>query len=175
MQRREFINKNQLFELIEYILSDSKTEFYESYSEKEKEIVRIKTYSEFLKYFENSISENKKHLGFGIYYPEAKGKFYINKIKLNPKYCNGKTYRYNTNGWGVIYVHLDLQKNENEIECRVSVNSKTRAQNWTSTNPEFGNPELWEWKIVESNARKIINRLKKLHTTKPISNVGFGV
>ena len=67
MQRTEFIDKSELFELIEYILSDSKTEFYESYSEMEKEIVRINTYSEFQKYFENSISENKKHLGFGIY------------------------------------------------------------------------------------------------------------
>ncbi|WP_298330489.1 hypothetical protein [uncultured Dokdonia sp.] len=167
MQRTEFIDKNQLFGLIEYILSDSKIEFYESYSEMEKEIVQISKYSEFLKYFENSISENKKQLKFGIYYPEAKGKFYIDKIKLNPKYCNGKTYRYNTNGWGVIYVHLDLQKSK--IECRVSVNSKTRAQNWTSTNPEFGNPELWEWKIVENNARKIITRLKKTTHNKTLT------
>ncbi|MDO6471317.1 hypothetical protein [Maribacter sp. 1_MG-2023] len=127
----------------------------------EKEIVRIQTLSEFKYYLEDGLANGNVHFGFGIYNPEFKGKFFTSRIKLNPKYCNGKTYRFNTNGWGVIYLHLDLQKNENEIECRVSVNSKTRAQNWNNTNPEFGNPELWEWKIVESNARKIINRLKK--------------
>ena len=160
MQRTEIINKKELFELIEFILSDSKAELYESYSEMEKELVRIKNYSEFKDYFAHSISENNMQLGFGIYYPEAKGKFSITKIKLNPKHCNGKKYRNRIDGWGIIYVHLNLLNIENEIECRISVNSKKRAENWKSTNPEFGNPELWEWKVIESNARKIIKRLK---------------
>ena len=161
MQRTETIDKNQLFELIEYILSDSKTEFYESYSEMEKEIIRINNLSEFQDHFDNGIANGKVHFGFGIYNPESKGKFFTSKIKLNPKYCNGKTFRYQIVGWAIIFIHLDLKNAENQIECKVSVNSKKRAENWKSTNPEFGNPELWEWKNVESRARKIINRLKK--------------
>lgn len=160
MQRTEIINKEKLFELIEFILSDSMTELYESYSEMEKELVRINNFSEFKHYFKHSTSEKKVQLGFGIYNPECKGKFSITKLKLNPKYCNGKTYRNRIDGWGIIFIHLNLLNTENEIECRISVNSKTRAENWKNTNPEFGNPELWEWKIIESNARKIINRLK---------------
>ncbi|NER11754.1 hypothetical protein SAMN06265375_1112 [Muriicola jejuensis] len=161
MQRTEIIDKNQLFELIEYILSDSKTEFYESYSEMEKEIVRINNLFEFQDYFDNGIANGKVHFGFGIYNPESKGKFFTSKIKLNPKYCDGKTYRYRIDGWAIIFIQLDLKNGENQIECNVSVNSKKRAENWKSTNPEFGNPELWEWKNVESRTRKIINRLKK--------------
>ncbi|MDV7141015.1 hypothetical protein R3X28_19185 [Maribacter sp. TH_r10] len=161
MQRTEIINKTKLFELIEFILSDSKTEFYESYSEMEKELIRIKDLTEFKDYFQKGISEGKTQFGFGIYNPETKGKFSISKMKLNPKYCNGKTFRYRIDGWAIIFIHLDLQNDKNNIECNVSVNSKTRAENWKSTNPEFGNPELWEWKIIESNARKIISRLKK--------------
>ena len=160
MQRTEIIDKNQLFELIEHILSDSKTELYKSYSEMEKELVRINNYSEFKDYFHHSISENKKQFGFGIYLPESKGKFSITKLKLDPKYCEGKTYRNRIDGWGIIFVHLNLLNNEKEIECRISVNSKKRTENWKNTNPEFGNPELWEWKIIESNARKIIKQLK---------------
>ncbi|WP_340156341.1 hypothetical protein [uncultured Winogradskyella sp.] len=160
MQRTEIINKDELFELIEFILSDSKAELYESYSEMEKELVRINNTSEFKDYFEHSTSEKKTQLGFGFYNPESKGKFFITKIKLDPKYCNGKTYRNRIDGWGIIYVHLNLLNVENEIECRISVNSKKRAENWKSTNPEFGNPELWNWKIIESNARKIIKQLK---------------
>ncbi|WCO03576.1 hypothetical protein [Psychroserpens ponticola] len=160
MQRTEIINKKEFFELIEFILSDSKAELYESYSEMEKDLVRIKNYSEFKDYFSHSIAENKKQLGFGIYHPESKGRFSITELKLDPKYCNGKTYRNRIDGWGIIYIQLNLINAENEIECRISVNSKKRAENWKSTNPEFGNPELWEWKVIESNARKIIKRLK---------------
>ena len=161
MQRTEFIDKNELFELIEFILSDSKNELYESYSEMEKEIVRINTLTEFQYYFRNRITDGKKQFGFGIYHPESKGKLTITKLKLDPKYCNGKTYRNRIDGWGIIFVNLNLLNVENEIDCRISVNSKKRAENWKSTNPEFGNPELWDWKIIESNARKLISRLKK--------------
>lgn len=146
-------------------MSDSKNAFYESYSEMEKEIFRIETLSAFKDYLENGISEGKTQFGFGIYNPGSKGKFFITKLKLNPKYCNGKTYRYKVDGWAIIFIHLELQNDENSIECRVSVNSKKRAENWKSTYPEFGDPELWEWKTVESSTRKIINRLKKLRTT----------
>jgi hypothetical protein len=64
MQRTEIIDKNNLFELIEFILSDSKFELYESYSDMEKEIVRINNNAEFKGYFEHSLSENKRQLGF---------------------------------------------------------------------------------------------------------------
>ncbi|MFC4221433.1 hypothetical protein [Flagellimonas marina] len=165
MQRKEIIDINQLLELIEFILSDSKTELYESYSEMEKEIVRVNTLSEFKNYLDNGISNGKVHFGFGIYNPEHKGKFFVSKIPLNPKYCNGMTFRYRIDGLAIIFIQLDLKNGENQVECNISVNSKKRAENWKNTNPEFGNPELWEWKLVESNARKIINRLKKTTTT----------
>lgn len=166
MQRTEIIDKNELFELIEYILSDSKTEFYESYSEMEKDIVRIDCLADFQNYFHNGIANGKVHFGFGIYDPQWKGKFFTSKIELNPKYCNGKAFRYRIEGWAIIFIHLDLTNGENHIECRVSVNSKKRAENWKSTNPELGNPELWEWKDVDSRARRIINRLKKTTINK---------
>jgi hypothetical protein len=161
MQKTEIINKTELNNLIEYILSDSKALIYESYSEMEKELICLNNYSQFKEYFERSISENEKHLGFGVYYPETKGKVSIAKIGLDPKRCKGKTYRYRIDGWGIIFIHLNLINSESQIECSISVNSKKRAENWEGTNPEFGNPELWDWKVIESNARKIINRLKK--------------
>ncbi len=95
------------------------------------------------------------------------GKFFISKIKLNPTYCDGKTFRYRLDGWAIIYVQLDVQKGENFIKCNVSVNSKKRAENWKTTIPELGNPALWEWKNVESRARKIIYQLKKHTNNRP--------
>ncbi|WP_298518177.1 hypothetical protein [uncultured Kordia sp.] len=127
-----------------------------------KELVRMHTFSEFQHYFENGIANGKVHFGFGIYHPESKGKFFTSKIALDPKYCNGNTFRYRIDGWAIIAIHLDLQNGENQMECNISVNSKERAKDWNNTNPEFGNPELWDWKFVKSNAQKIINQLKKV-------------
>lgn len=160
MQRTEILTQNQVIELIEFIFSDSKNELYESYSDMEKEIIRFSNSTEFEDYLLKGISSKVRNFTFGIYNPGSKGKFYISKIELNPKYCNGNTYRYRIDGWAIIFIDLKLITNSNDVECRICVNSKKRAENWSGSNPEFGNPELWNWKNVESMARKIINKLK---------------
>lgn len=164
MQRTELIDKNELFELLEYILSDSKNGLYESYSAIETEIIKLETFPELKEYLGDRMTEGKTQFGFGVYNPEFKGKLLISKINLNPKYNNGKTYRYRIEGWGIIFIHLEFKNGDDHVECRVSVNTKKRAENWATTNPEFGNPEEWDWKSVENAAGKIVYRLKKLNS-----------
>ncbi len=161
MQREEIIDKNKFYELIKFIFLDSKAVIYESYSKMEKEIVSFNSFSEFQDYFEYSILEGEKHLSFGIYYPESKGKFLVTQIELDPKRCKGKTYRYRIDGWGLIYINVSLLNIESGIKCNVSCSSKKRAESWESLNSEMGSPEQWDWDSIESNTRKIIYRMRK--------------
>ncbi|MFZ0596172.1 MAG: hypothetical protein WAM46_04255 [Flavobacterium sp.] len=64
----------------------------------ELEIVFFNDFSKFQDYFEDSIFKGEKHLSFGIYYPESKGKALVTQIKLDPKRCKDKTYRYRIDG-----------------------------------------------------------------------------
>lgn len=160
MQSTEILTQNQVIELVEFILLDSKNELFESYSEMEREIVRFKNSKEFEDYFRQKIANSVRNLTIGLYNSDSKGKFYISKIELNPKYCNGKTYRYRIDGWAIIFLDLKILTNSNAIECRVSVNTKKRAENWFDTKTELGNPELWDWKKVENITRKIIKKAK---------------
>ncbi len=164
MQRTEILTQNQVIGLIEFIISDSKNELYESYSDMEKEIIRFSNSTEFYDYLLKGILNNVRNFTFGIYNPASKGKFNISKIELNPKYCKGNTYRYRIDGWAIIFIDLKLVTNSNDVECRVSVNSKKRAENWLHTNPE-----LWDWKNVESITRKIINKLKNYTQSSSVS------
>lgn len=159
MQRTELVPKSKIDEVVKFAFQIGEVRMFESYSEMDEEIVEIKNYHDYLKYFQESIDKKKKHIGFGLHYKEAEGFWKIQKIKLNPSYCKGKTYRYNIEGWGIIYIQLDLK--EEKIECRITVNSERRAHNWESTNPELKSPSLWNWKKVESKARKLIRELKK--------------
>ncbi|MDR0262368.1 MAG: hypothetical protein LBJ04_04005 [Sphingobacterium sp.] len=58
MQRTEILTQNQVIELIEFILSDSKNELYESYSDMEKEIIRFSNSTEFDDYFLKGIIDS---------------------------------------------------------------------------------------------------------------------
>lgn len=161
MQRTEIINRNQLIDLIDFILTDSEVQIYESYSEPEIELVRINNRTEFDSYLLDKTTRRIQHIGLAIYYPENKGSFSLTKIKLNPKYCEGKTYRYRIDGWALIFLDLNSTDYESKIECRISVNTKTRAKNWTDLSPEYDSPDLWDWKSVEGKTRKLIRRLRK--------------
>ncbi|WP_177764444.1 hypothetical protein [Flavobacterium sp. I3-2] len=161
MQYKDILTHNQVIEIIEFILSDSNNELYESYSEMGKEIIKFKDLNHFENYLSNAITNNLRKLSIGIYNSKSKGKFFISKIELNPKFCKGNTFRYRIDGWAIIFINLIL--NSNKIEFRVSVNTKKRAEKWFEIKSEFGNPELWEWKNVEIITRKIIHKIKTTH------------
>lgn len=162
MQRAEVIRYEDLPLLIEAIFSNGEVEVYESYSDMEQELIQISGEEEFIKYVEGKIKSGFDQLSFSLYYPETKGFFEIVKIDLNPRYCNGKTYRYKVSGWGLIQLFIDFRKSNLNIKCRIAVNSEERAKHWESTSPELLSHELWDWKIIESKTRKLIYRLKKL-------------
>jgi hypothetical protein len=159
MQRTEIVKKEKVDEIIKLAFQIGEVQVFESYSEMEEEIIEIHNYENYLQYFQKAIAEKKKSIAFGLYYKEARGEMKITEIPLNPNYSNNKTYRYNIEGWGIIYIQLSLK--EIDIECRIAVNSEKRAQKWENNYPELGSSELWNWKIVESKARKLIKELKK--------------
>lgn len=159
MQRTEIVGRSKIDAMIELAFQIGDVQVFESYSEMDEEIIEIKNHQEYLAYFQNSIYRNKKHLAFGLYYKETKGFWQIRKIDLNPKYCEGKTYRYQVEGWGIISIQLQLK--EEDVECRIAVNTERRAINWQNTHPELKSPNLWDWKEVESKVGKLIRELIK--------------
>jgi len=98
---------------------------------------------------------------YSIYYPDAKGVVSERRIDLKPGAVPGHTHRFSQQGWGLIQLQCNF-RNYPLIECRVAVNSDTRAQNWSATYPEMGSPELWNWDEVKRHAGRLTRLLRKL-------------
>ncbi|MHA7059515.1 hypothetical protein ACWGOQ_0019980 [Aquimarina sp. M1] len=159
MEKTVSIQRQKVDDIIKLAFKIGEVRIFESYSDMDEEIIEIKNYSNYLDYFQESINKKKKYIAFGLYYEEAAGYWQIQKTVLDPEYCDGKTFRYTIEGWGIIYIQLDLT--EEQIECRIAANTEKRTQKWESTHPELKSPDLWNWKIVASKARKLIRELKK--------------
>lgn len=166
MQRAELIKIEDISQMINAIFSIGNVNVYESYSDMEKDLKQFSSAIELKDYIQEAVKYDKSLLNFALYYIESKGFYEIVKIALNSKYCEGKMWRYRVDGWGLIYFHIDLRKSGSEIECRFTVNTEKRAKNWESTCPALRSPNLWDWKVVESKARKLNYELKKIRTTK---------
>lgn len=98
---------------------------------------------------------------YTLYYPEAKGHTHERRIDLKPEACNGHTFRFCQEGWGLIQLQCDFRKHP-KVECRVAVNSAIRASNWNATYPDFQSPNSWDWAVVERKAGRLVRLLRKM-------------
>jgi hypothetical protein len=98
---------------------------------------------------------------YTLYYPEAKGYTHERRVDLNPEACNGHTFRFCQEGWGLIQLQCDF-RNHPMVECRVAVISAVRASNWSDTYPDFQSPNSWDWAVVERKAGRLVRLLRKM-------------
>lgn len=154
-----YATKEDRANILEFIFSESGWQLYDSYSECGEEIQKYTS----IEQVESKIAITPL---FVIYSPEFEGQLEMTKIELNPKYCKEHTYRYRTDGWGLIHIDFGLIRNNRLDDSRISHNSEKRANTWFPTYPELRSPDLWNWKAIEKASRRIENRIKKISVEK---------
>lgn len=159
MQGQAKISATKVGDVIDAVFAQGKPEVYESYSTPGTELRRFDSAVALEAEIELRSSEERWFAGYSIYYPEARGILTKRRIDLVPEKNGTKRFRYSADGWGLI--QLQLTFSAEEVACRVAVNSEKRALLWFDTYPEHGDPRLWQWKIVEKHARRIIRAMKK--------------
>lgn len=115
---------------------------------------------------EERIEREKRAGYFNIYSPDFGGEIIFKKIELDPKACEGHTFRYSSEGWGLIQLYFGKVWNARLEYSTIKHNSKTRAHNWYPTCPDMGDPDLWNWKEVSKASRKLSNFIKKASSIK---------
>jgi len=158
MQRTENIDISKIGEIFDSIFQESVV-VYESDSGFDSDLLCFDDIQSLKKHFDATANNGSFSSSYALYYPDTNGYFHSKKIILNPEKCDGATYRYSASGWGIIHLQISLREKPS-IEVRVSVNSAKRAANWSSTYSELKDPNLWDWKYVEKQARRIIRVLK---------------
>jgi hypothetical protein len=77
-----------------------------------------------------------------VYFPQLGGSVLIKDISLNPKACNGATFRQSIEGWALFQ---GLAQSGKSSIYSVSSNSEKRALKWESTSIQLGAVSDWNW------------------------------
>lgn len=96
-----------------------------------------------------------------VHYADMAGRLQTRRIALDPSKCGGHTYRYSCEGWGLIWVHIELSPSP-KLEPSISANSEKRAMAWAKTYPEMDPPSIWNWTAVASHLRRLRQVLRKV-------------
>ena len=160
MQTTRTITKSGIDNVLDAAFKEGNPIAYEAYSEYGKDIKEYPSQKELYQEIERLIFQAKPFFQFALYYPESCGYIEIKKLQIDPKRCGGNTFRFSVRGWGLVFLQFNISKDLN-VECRAAVNTQKRAEKWEESCPDLKSPNLWNWNVVERNARRIIRTINK--------------
>ncbi len=159
MQANAILNDKGLAALVQFLFEAPAPNVAEAYSAYEEPLQRFDNADTLSAHIAAAVKRGERLLDYAIYYADTKGSTRDKQIKLDPRRCRGKTFRFTVVGWGVFHLQLDFRKAPG-IGVRIAVNSEKRAQGWSSTHTEWGSPKAWDWELVEKHARRLIKKMK---------------
>lgn len=142
----------------EAIFKEQPLTVIEAYSASKQELRTFQSPEELCAYVtaRRDSVDGSAHLA--VHYPDMAGRVARTRVSLNPRKCNGHTYRYRVDGWGLVQVHLQLRPAK--LDSFISANSEERALSWATTLPELDPPSTWHWPAVSRHLRRLRRALK---------------
>ena len=84
-----------------------------------------------------------------------------NRMEAHDPSADKSTFCYKPNGWGLIQLYLQSPRDDFLGNSHTNHNSEKRANNWSQTYPEYGDPSDWNWDVVNSFSRKLNRFIRK--------------
>jgi hypothetical protein len=165
-----FANKEDKIEVIEFILKNTDLRIFDSYSEPESEIMEYKTIED----FNSKLNiENEIDLHFQLWNKSFGRDIEFERIELNPKYCNGKKYRFASRGFGLIQLYFGkLEKNVLSKSHIGHFNEKgaKKLENIRNRNEKTKD---WNWIEISKNSRKLQYEISQKLAVKKVNSYGI--
>ena len=92
---------------------------------------------------------------FHLWSPRFKGEIIHRKIKLDPRRCKGHTFRYSTNGWGLIQLYFGGIEKSRLSYSHIGHFNEKGALLREGANNSSGKVKDWDWQEIRKTSRKL--------------------
>lgn len=161
MQTNFYATREDKIAILDFIFAATDYQIYDHYSDAGEELKRYFSTAEIVEKFDLE-KGGQYAVCLGLWNPADGTKNIARRIELDPKRCDGHTFRYASTGWGVqqlyfggiqnIHLSLSLFKGFNEKGALVS----------DLINPENERAaHLLDWKLIRSDQLKLKNYIEK--------------
>jgi hypothetical protein len=137
------------FPVLSYVFKQSACRVFESYSPAGEEIAEFKSIDDLSARYPMGICRGSgPSVLLQLIPPSASVQFSIRRISLQPELCEGHTFRYAVEGWGLINLHLGGIGPQGLVNSHSNHNTEARARKWLETHRELGPIELCNWREI---------------------------
>jgi hypothetical protein len=156
------------FPVLTYVFKQSACRVFESYSPPGEEIAEFKSIEDLSARYPVGVCRGSgPSVLLQLVPPSASHHFTIRRISMQPELCEGHTFRYAVEGWGLIQLDLGGIGPQGLVNSHSNHNTEARARKWLETHRELGPIESWNWReitVVSSALNRFIRT--KLATSK---------
>jgi hypothetical protein len=147
--------------ILDWLLREGTCEIYEMYSDFEKPLKQFSSSAEVLRQFETHKVVHLQLLVLG-----ASPVFKPRRITLNPSKCDGATFRYTSDGWGLVQLYLTSPVAKGLDNSHTNHNTQKRAEKWANTVKDIGKVNDWNFKKITSFSSKLNRQINTLGVGK---------
>ena len=166
-----FADKGDKTSVLDFIFRETVLQVFDHYSSYGQEISQYKSTVEISRRFDLE-KGRPSSVVFNLWAPDFGGLVQFQRVALNPKYCNGSTFRYATRGWGLIQLHFG-GLNENILyHSHIGHFNEAGALRSEAVNKENGKVSLWDWKAIEQVSRKLKYQIHNKMAVRKIGSYG---
>lgn len=167
-----YASKADKLKVLEFIFNETDLQIFDLSSSYGQEICQYKSIEEISTKFDMN-NGNQFAMTFKMWSPSFKGEITFRKVDLNPKSCNGHTFRYATEGWGLINLYFGGQQNGILSNSNIGHFSQKGASKWEDINTANAGVDNWDWKEIEQVSRKLKNFINKNLAIRKIGTCGI--
>jgi len=151
--------------LLAWLLAEGTCEIHELASDDGQPLRRFHSAAEVLAQFERRYPEGGKWraVELQLYVLGAGPPFVPTRVALDPDECDGATFRYDAEGWGLVQLYLGaLPDGETRLEdSHTNHNTLKRAQAWSATLPEMGDVGAWDFGRITAFSSRLNREIRK--------------
>ncbi len=167
-----FADKADKLEILEFIFKETDLRVYDLSSPYGQEICEYKTTDEIASKFDLN-NGDKFDVTFKLWTPKHEGEPIFRKVDLDPKHCNGHTFRYSTEGWGLIQLYFGGLRNNELNQSHIGHFNEKGASKYAETNLVNGLAPAWNWTEIQKTSRKLKYHIHNKLAIRKIGSMGI--
>jgi hypothetical protein len=87
--------------------------------------------------------------------------FVPRRIALDPGACDGATFKYRAEGWGLVQLYLAAARDGQLHNSHTNHNSQLRAEKWAQAESAQPGPDAWDFAKVNAFSSRLNRQIKK--------------
>ncbi len=150
--------------LLAWLFAEGTCEVYELSSRLEQPLRRFASSDDVLALFEECYPDGGKvtSVHLQLYVLGAGPPFVPTRIALNAKYCDGATFRYDANGWGLVQLYLEAVGRGELRNSHTNHFSQKGARGWEPVVQDAGYAvDTWDFKRITAFSSRLNRQIRK--------------